>query len=264
MMNEAENQTGQSKRARIIIVVLLAVIVVLLLLLARSCQMQQQTLQQPAVEELQGEYVKPETPVDRSKNVTLPGWGGFTIPANTKDINQGFEFHNPAENFWYEDAVSINDVELEKLVVDSGAATELDHYLELAGIRESVISVSGYDNQCFEIAQNDQGKYLMKGISGFEGEKAIEVQTDKGNAVQIKMSCNPECYYMTFALYLSDSDELLHQSGLVAPGNYVQEMQMQRSLKPGTYSAYVVCQPYKSDKQTQTNQGVVKITLTAK
>ena len=53
MMNEAENQTGQSKRARIIIVVLLAVIVVLLLLLARSCQMQQQTLQQPAVE-----YVK--------------------------------------------------------------------------------------------------------------------------------------------------------------------------------------------------------------
>ncbi len=43
----------------------------------------------------QSSYVKPETPVDRSKNVTLPGWGAFNIPANTKEITQGFEFHNP-------------------------------------------------------------------------------------------------------------------------------------------------------------------------
>ena len=35
------------------------------------------------IEENQGAYVKPEEPVDRSKNVTLPGWGGFTIPADT-------------------------------------------------------------------------------------------------------------------------------------------------------------------------------------
>lgn len=55
------------------------------------------------METYQAQYVKPETPIDRSKNVTLPGWGGFTIPANTNIINQGFEFHNPAENFWYED-----------------------------------------------------------------------------------------------------------------------------------------------------------------
>ena len=27
------------------------------------------------VEQNQGEYVKPEEPVDRSRNVTLPGWG---------------------------------------------------------------------------------------------------------------------------------------------------------------------------------------------
>ena len=56
----------------------------------------------------QGAYVKPEEPVDRSKNVTLPGWGGFTIPANTAEITQGFEFHNPEENFWYVDHISVN------------------------------------------------------------------------------------------------------------------------------------------------------------
>ena len=53
------------------------------------------------METYQAQYVKPETPIDRSKNVTLPGWGGFTIPAKTKKITQGFEFHNPAENLWY-------------------------------------------------------------------------------------------------------------------------------------------------------------------
>ena len=52
------------------------------------------------METYQAQYVKPETPIDRSKNVTLPGWGGFTIPAKTKKITQGFEFHNPAENLF--------------------------------------------------------------------------------------------------------------------------------------------------------------------
>ena len=40
-------------------------------------------------------------------------------------------------------------------------------------------------------------------------------------------------------------------------------MDISRKLKSGTYDAYVVCQPYRSDKTTKTNSGVVKITLTA-
>ena len=68
---------------------------------------------------------------------------------------------------------------------------------------------------------------------------------------------------MTFGLYLSSNDELLYQSDLVAPGNYIQRMEMTRALEPGTYDAYVVCQPYCSDGLTKTNSGVVRITLTA-
>ena len=67
------------------------------------------------METYQAQNVKPETPIARSKNVTLPGWGGFTIPAKTKKITQGFEFHNPAENLWYEDWVSLDGTTLEKL-----------------------------------------------------------------------------------------------------------------------------------------------------
>ena len=214
------------------------------------------------MEETQGQYVKPETPVDRSKNITLPGWGGFTIPAGTKTITQGFEFHNPEENFWYEDWVSIDGTQLEKLVVDSGESTELNHYLKLAGRTDSVAEVTDADASCFKIAQNDDGAYTVEAIQGFEGTKTITVKTDAGETVALDVACKDECYYISFGLYLEKDNELLYQSGLVAPGNYIQQMEMTRKLMPGTYDAYVVCQPYRSDKATKTNSGVVKITLT--
>ena len=215
------------------------------------------------MEETQGAYVKPETLVDRSKNVTLPGWGGFTIPANTTHITQGFEFHNPDKNLWYEDHISIDGTELEKLVVDSGEATEISHYLKLAGIQSEAAEVTAYDKNCFVVDKTEDGALTLEAINGgFEGEKTITVQTEDGQTVTLTAASQQECYYISFGLYLSDGDELLYQSGLVAPGNYIQTMDLTRKLKPGEYDAYVVCQPYRSDKKTETNRGIVKITLT--
>ena len=216
------------------------------------------------IAENQAEYVKPEDPVDRSKNITLPGWGGFTIPANKTTITEGFEFHNPEENYWYEDTVSINGKQLENLVVDSGEYTILDHYLKLAKIKGSVTKVQSYDNSCFDVIQTDDGQFALGGIGHFEGEKTITVETDTGDTVDLTLTCKDECYYISFGLYLTDGDELLYQSGLVAPGKYIQTMELSRSLPAGTYDAYVVCQPYQSDQATKTNRGVVKITLTVR
>lgn len=215
------------------------------------------------MEQGQGEYVKPETPIDRSKNITLPGWGGFTIPAGTTRITQGFEFHNPAENLWYEDAISINGTQLEKLVVDSGVQTEINHYLRLANIRSDAADVTDYDADCFAVGKTDEGALTLEAIGYFSGEKTIAVQTEDGQTVELSVTCQENCYYISFGLYLEDGDELLYQSGLVEPGMYVQQMEMTRSLAPGTYNAYVVCQPYRSDRKTETNRGIVKITLTA-
>lgn len=209
------------------------------------------------LDETQSEYVKPEEPVDRSKNVTLPGWGGFTIPANTKEITKGFEFHNPEENYWYEDHVSIDGNELETLVVDSGNKVELEHYLKLANVRSNIKEVKSYDQDCFKIENNE-----IEAIQGFTGKKKIVVLTSDDKAVTLNVKCKSECYYMTFGLFLSENDEELYQSDLVAPGKYIQSMTMNKALKPGKYDAYVVCQPYRSDKKTKTNQGVVRITLT--
>ena len=228
-----------------------------------SSQPAASTAQPLELEESQGAYVKPETPVDRSKNITLPGWGGFTIPAGTKHITQGFEFHNPEENLWYEDIVSIDGTRLENLVVDSGNQTEISHYLKLADIQSAAADVTGYDTSCFKVGKTDDGTLTLEVIGYFDGEKTITVQTEDGQQVELQVTCQQQCYYITFGLYLEDGDELLYQSGLVAPGNYIQTMDMTRSLLPGEYAAYVVCQPYRADKTTQTNSGVVKITLTA-
>ena len=261
-----EKKSENKKRSIWLILLLLLIIVGLCvyIFLSGRNKGQETPVESQKVEENQGKYVKPEEPVDRSKNVTLPGWGGFTIPANTKEITQGFEFHNPEENLWYEDQISINGKDLEKLVVDSGNKVELNHYLELAGINENVEEVTDYDENSFKIEKSEDGAYTVEAIGGFDGAKTITVRTNKSNDVKIDVSCNEDYYYMTFGLYLTENDELLYQSDLVSPGNYIQKMEMTKSLKPGTYDAYVVCQPYRSDKTTKTNQGVVKITLTAK
>ena len=257
---------SESKKSVLLILLLLLSIVGLCvyIFLSGKNKPQASSTETQKVEENQGSYVKPEDPVDRSKNVTLPGWGGFTIPADTKEITQGFEFHNPEENLWYEDEISIDGNALEKLVVDSGNKTELNHYLKLAGSNETVAEVTAYDEQSFAVEKSEEGVYTVEAIGGFEGTKTITVKTEQGSEVNIDVTCNQDFYYMTFGLYLTENDELLYQSDLVSPGNYIQKMEMTRSLEPGTYDAYVVCQPYRSDRTTKTNQGVVKITLTAK
>lgn len=211
----------------------------------------------------QSSYVKPEKPVDRSKNVTLPGWGAFNIPANTKEITQGFEFHNPEENFWYVDKMSVDGKEVEDLVVDSGNKVELNHYLKLNGIDSEVKSVGKYDKDLFEITKTKKGKYQIEAIGYSDKAQTIKVKTKDGKSHKIGVESKSDCYYMTFALYLKENDELLYQSGLVSPNNYIQKMEI-RPLKKGSYDAYIVIQPYRSDKKTKTNQGVVNLTLNVK
>lgn len=211
----------------------------------------------------QSSYVKPETPVDRSKNVTLPGWGAFNIPANTKEITQGFEFHNPEENFWYVDKMSVDGKEVEDLVVDSGNKVELNHYLKLNGIDSEVKSVGKYDKDLFEITKTKKGKYQIEAIGYSDKTQTIKIKTKDGKSHKVGVESKSDCFYMTFALYLKENDELLYQSGLVSPNNYIQKMEITKPLRKGSYDAYIVIQPYRSDKKTKTNQGVVNLTLNA-
>lgn len=70
---------------------------------------------------------------------------------------------------------------------------------------------------------------------------------------------NEGYYYLTFKLILND--EVLYESGLVAPGKHIQHITLSRPLSAGEYDATIFMQPYKWDKKTPTNNGNVRIKL---
>lgn len=271
--NTENKEKNTVKKLIVGMVVLIIIIIILLLRGCTGCVPSNDPNTPLDVEKTQQEYVEPEEAVDRSKQVSLPGWGGFTIEANKTNITKGFEFHNPESNVWYEDTISIDGKELETLVVDSGEKVSLDHYLALAGIDSKVTDVTSYDNTMFSISDEEleedgetTSHKCVEAIGYFDGEQSIVVKCEDGSEHTITVTCEQDYYYMTFALYLTNTsggeDTLLYQSGLVEPGKYIQEMEISQALEAGTYNAYVVIQPYRSDKTTKTNYGQVNITLT--
>ena len=68
-------------------------------------------------------------------------------------------------------------------------------------------------------------------------------------------------YYMTFKLVLSDTNETIYESGLVAPGKHLQHITLTKALKAGEYDAYVFLQPYMDDQVTPCNNGKVVVKL---
>ncbi|MBR0419252.1 MAG: hypothetical protein IJI66_08790 [Erysipelotrichaceae bacterium] len=263
-------ENKEKKNSNILTIILaVALVIVVILLMLKSCQGNggnagggTVTPTPVDIDENQGVYVKPETPIDRSKNVTLPGWGSFTIPKDTTHIDKGFEFHNPEQNTWYEVSISYGGSALEKLIVDSGNVATAEHYAKLANIRGEKYEFKSWNENYFNVTE-EEGVQYISAIGPFEGEEEIVIAVD-GQEYTFKVNCSYELYYMTFALYLDnggENDELLYESGLVKPGNYIQTMDISRALSAGSYKAYVYIQPYRSDKVSKTNTGKVVIDL---
>lgn len=271
--NEDKLEKKVKRQKRTIIGLVITIIIILLLLgscnaflrkKANDCDSACGTDEIAELDPNQGDYAAEEVANKYVRLISMPGWGGFTIPANTITITQGFEFHNPEDNSWYEDTVSINGQEVETFIVGD-SEVEINHLLRIVGIKNTVKSVKSYDENYFVSYLSADNKYIVKGIAGFDGTKEIVVELANGEEVTLDITCNHEMYYMSFALYIEngDNDILLYQSGLVEPGKYIQRMDLTSGISKGTYDAYVFCQPYKSDMKTKTNSGIVKITLTA-
>ena len=268
--DELEKKLKRAKRRNLI----LFIIIIILLLLLGSCSAMYQkkkaccdgcAVQEEDIIEVdpnQGQYASEETIEEHVKMIAMPGWTGFTIPANTTSISQGFEYHNPSSNSWYEDTVTINGIETETFIVGEDEV-KIDHLLRIAGIKNTVKSIVSYDESLFKVELGSDNQFFIKGLKGFNGTQEIVVETANGEQTTLSVTSKNDFYYMTFALYIEGNgeDELIYQSGLVEPGMYIQRMEMTRALKSGTYDAYVLCQPYKSDGRTKTNNGIVKLTL---
>lgn len=219
------------------------------------------------VDQIQTEYVKPETPVDRSKVVSLSGWSTMNVQAGTTNLTVGIYLNNPPTNFFYEDSIIVDGKEVEKLVVDSGETVDLNHYLKLVNIKNAVASVNDYDDKLFNISNAD-GAYSLEAVSPFDEEQFIDITTDDGKKHTISVKCSQDYYYLKYQLYLGnindeENAELLYESDLIEPGKCIQNINISRSLDVGTYEAFALIQPYASDRTTKLNRGTVSFTLNA-
>ena len=246
-------------RNLLIIAVTLASIILCLFLLNRCTTYKAPGTNQLDIDDTQGDYEKPEEANFMSKNITLPGWGSFNIPANTTQIDKGFEFYNPEANTWQEAYIYYGKNVLENIFIGEEYKTNIEHYGKLAGLKGDKYEVTDYDSEYFKVDGNQE----ISVIKYFDGEKVIKFKVDD-KEYELKYECLEDKYYMTFGLYLEKDDELLYQSKLVEPGKYIQSMEISRPLSEGTYDAYVLIQPYRSDRATQTNSGKVVIKLNVK
>lgn len=246
----------------VIFVIILSISVVYLLV------NRQDAVDVPAtVDQIQTEYVKPETPVDRSKVVSLSGWSTMNVQAGTTNLTTGIYLNNPETNLFYEDSIIVDGKEVEKLVVDSGESVDLNHYLKLADIKSVVASVNDYDEALFNIS-NVEGTYSLEAISPFDEEQFISIKTDDGKKHTISVKCSQDYYYLKYQLYLGnindeENAELLYESDLIEPGKCIQNIKISRALDAGTYEAFALIQPYASDRTTKLNRGTVSFTLNA-
>ena len=79
---------------------------------------------------------------------------------------------------------------------------------------------------------------------------------------------NEDLYYLTYKLCLLDKNgavsEVLYESQLLPPGQYIQDITMSRGLSPGTYEAVMHVQPYRIADKSPTNNADLRITIVAK
>lgn len=87
------------------------------------------------------------------------------------------------------------------------------------------------------------------------------------NTVQVPVFLlNPEgnpCYFR-FSLTLSETDEVLCNSGLVPPGHTLQSMTLSRPLDPGSYEAVIGIATFSMEDQAPMNGANVHTTLIVK
>ncbi len=274
-----EERKPLDRKTKLIIIVVLVLIAIVLFCI-KSCEKnvpngtnsESVTSKTPLeMDENQGDHVELSTS-SYDRNITLPGWSTISIPAGTTKINDGISFYNPEANCWYEVGYYYGDeLIMSALVseeVEDGSLVSLANLYQV-GTNTADLGISeivSYDANYFDIEKRYTDDYSIHSKAVFEGNQEITVKCTDGQTRTLIAICNQRNYYMTFGLYIDSADnsetsELLYESKLVAPGKYIEDIELTRALEAGEYDAYVLIQPYKDDKTTATNNGMVKVKL---
>lgn len=97
---EMSKKEKKNVKKTIIVILLIVITILIILLLLNKCS-KKESVNELELDENQGVYKEQENIVIHSKNIVMPGWGSFTIPKDTTEINQGIDLFNPESNAWY-------------------------------------------------------------------------------------------------------------------------------------------------------------------
>ena len=105
-------------------------------------------------------------------------------------------------------------------------------------------------------------------IPGF-GKMTIPAYTKELKGINLhNPKKNEGWYYLTYKLCLLDKNgavsEVLYESQLLPPGQYIQDITMSRGLSPGTYEAVMHVQPYRIADKSPTNNADLRLTIIVK
>lgn len=124
------------------------------------------------------------------------------------------------------------------LTIDPNAKTSSDVLPKSSGASQAGIKIPGYPSIP-----------LKAGIK----EANIHLVNPDGNDV-----------YFKFALVLSDTGEVLYQSGAVPPGQAINKQTLSRALSAGSYKAFIKISTFSISDQTPRNGANVETTLVVK
>ncbi len=83
--------------------------------------------------------------------------------------------------------------------------------------------------------------------------------TSEGEARIENIAANPMDQKVTIAL--KDGDEVVYESGAIAPDQHIQNIKLSKDLDPGEYPAIATFTGYDRETHKQTGQAAAKITL---
>ena len=81
----------------------------------------------------------------------------------------------------------------------------------------------------------------------------------KGNLRIENIKANHYSYIIT--IYLEEGNELVYQSGLLAPGYYIENAKLKKNLKKGNYPATALFEAYQEGREETIGAAAVKIIL---
>ena len=114
-----------------------------------------------------------------------------------------------------------------------------------------------------EEIQAELNKVVEEGMFNISIASVVTVEKNSNEAMVRIENIAANHHNMTVSITLDGEDEPIYESAGLAPGQYIEYVQLNRTLPAGTYSATAMFTAYQIEDLSQAGQAAAKITIVA-